>query len=129
MKSTITLATAPPHRTDCCRSIRRRGAPRASVRNDRANVMRPLRFPAPPSSLPGLDRVPAAFAGLSGGVGEVVFPCTLVALGEVGIGKPLAFARDIALLWCVSGGHLQSFPGPAPRSSRRIELRTTTTAL
>lgn len=87
--------------------------------------MRPLRFPAPPSSLLGLDRAPAAFAGLSGDVGKVIFPRMLVAWGEVGIGKLSAFARDIALLWCVSGGHLQSFPGPVAKSSRcAIQHRT-----
>ncbi len=90
----------------------------ALVRNDRANVMRPLRFPAPPSSLPRLDRAPAAFAGLSGDVGKVIFLCMLVALGKVGIGKLPAFARDKALLWCVSGGHPQSFPRAVAKSSR-----------
>jgi hypothetical protein len=99
------------------------------VRNDRANVMRPLRFPAPPSSLPGLDRAPAALAGLSGGMGEVIFPWLLIAFGEVGIGKPSAFGRDIALRWCVSGGHLQSFPGPVAKTSRCIWMRTVTTLL
>ena len=58
-------------------------------------------------------------------MGKVIFPRMLVALGEVGIGKLPAFARDIALLWCVSGGHLQSFPGPAAKSSRcAIQHRT-----
>ena len=74
----------------------------ASVRDDRANVMRPLRFPAPPSSLLGLDRAPAAFAGLSGDVGKVIFPRMLVALGEVGIGKLPAFrSRYSSAVVCI----------------------------
>ncbi len=86
------------------------------VRNGWADVMRPLRFTTPPGGLPGLDRAPAGPADLSGGVGEVIFLRRLIAWAEVGICKFPALARDKALLWCVSGGHLRSFPRPVATS-------------
>ena len=82
----------------------------ALIRTDRADVVRPLCFTASPGRLPGLDHAPAALAGLPCRVSEVIFLRMFLALVEVGIGKSPALACDIALLWCISGGHLQSFP-------------------
>lgn len=84
------------------------------VRDDRADVVRPICLAASPGSLLRLDHAPAALADLSCGVGEVIFPGLLAAFAEVGIRDFPALAVDIALLWCVSGCHLSSFHAPAP---------------
>jgi hypothetical protein len=57
--------------------------------------VRPLRFATAAGSLLSLDRLPAGFADLPAGVGEVIFPRTLAAFAAVGIRNSLALARDI----------------------------------
>jgi hypothetical protein len=47
--------------------------------------VRPLRFATAAGSLFGLDRLPAGFADLPGGVGEVIFPRTLADVAAIGI--------------------------------------------
>jgi hypothetical protein len=93
-----------------------------------ADVVRPLRFATAAGSLLSLDRLPAGFADLPGGVGEVIFPRMLVAAG-VGIRTPSALARDIAQVSrpgfrrvCISD-HLHSsarLPGPGTESQRGV---------
>lgn len=81
------------------------------VRDDGADVVRPLRFATAAGSLLGLDRLPAGFAGLPGGVGGVIFPRTLAAVAAAGIRNSLALARDIGQLSPLGGfisGHLHS---------------------
>jgi hypothetical protein len=86
------------------------------VGNKGTDVVHPVCFTPPPGSLPGLDRSPAALAGLPRGMGEVIFPFLLVPFGEVGIGKSLALESDNALLGCESGDHVHSSLGPAQES-------------
>jgi hypothetical protein len=74
------------------------------VRDDGADVVRPLRFATAAGSLLGLDRLPAGFADLPGGVGEVIFPRTLAAFAAVGIRNSLGLAREIAQLSLLDWG-------------------------
>ena len=78
------------------------------VRNDGADVVRPVRFTAAAGRLLGLDRAATALADFPCGVSRVIFPRMPVAFVEVGIRESLALARDIAVLRCISGGHLYS---------------------
>ena len=85
--------------------------------------MRPLRFATAAGSLLRLDRLPAGFADLPGGEGELIFPRMLVAFAGAGIRTPLALARDIAQLSLAGflrayiSDHLNSllgYPGQLP---------------
>ncbi len=67
--------------------------------------MHPVRFSPAAGVLPRFDQASADHAGLAWSVGEVIFLGGLFGLAEVGIRESPALARDIALLWCVSGGH------------------------
>src|SRR4051812_14946456 len=76
------------------------------VRNDRTGVVRPVRFTAAAGGLLGLDRAAAALADFPCGMSGVIFLRMPVAFAEVGMGKSLALHIDVAVLRCISGGHL-----------------------
>lgn len=80
----------------------------ALVRNDGADVVRPVRFTAAAGRLLGLDWAAAAYADFPCGVSGVISARMPVALTEVGIRKPFALRRDITALRCGSGDHLYS---------------------
>ncbi len=78
------------------------------IGNDGADVVCPVRFTAAAGRLRGLDRAAAALADFPCGMSGVIFLRRPVAFAEVGMRKSLALPRDIAVLWCISGGHLHS---------------------
>ena len=90
------------------------------VRNNGADVVRPVRFTATAGRLLGLDRAAAALADFPCGMSGVIFPRMPVAFAEVGIRKSLALPRDIAVLWCSSGGHLHSLGQTPSRNATLV---------
>jgi len=90
------------------------------VRNDGANVVRPVRFTAAAGRLLGLDRAATALADFPCGMSGVIFLRMPVAFVEVGIRESFALARDIAVLRCISGGHLHSLD-QTPRRNAALQ--------